>query len=446
MELRDLTAVLWKRKALIIFVMILTAALSVVFALTRPTRYEATSTIALTPNIAEVGFVAPDTLDALVGTYAQTIKSSLLLDRGAEQLGRRLPGSVDTTTEQGTGILRITGNSSTPEGAAETAQAVSLAFLGYLERNAILKPQIVNPATPPSSPVQPRPPLIITIGIFLGLIGGAMLAYVVDQFRRKVETSGDIAELTSAPVIGRIPEQRRLSRAGATLVWHDPDLAPMHEAFRALRTNVEVLVGRRAAVLVTSATAGEGKSMMVANLGVALSQVGIDTLIVDADLRRPMQHRIFGADNAAGLATLLENPRAPIRFEDTHYPGLSILPSGPVPVDSTEKLHVRFPTVLESLRGKSSFVLIDSPPVLPVSDARLIAGQVDGLLLAVSAGAEKPSALRSTLEKLEFSGASILGVVLNRSDEDFATVGYDAYRSRYSSVPPADAVNRPLRR
>jgi len=429
MEVKDLFAILWKRRLMVVAMVALVAGLSALFALSRPARYESTSTIALTPKIQEGSFIGPDTRDALLGTYAQTAKSSVTLRRAESELGRPLPGEVDTSTEQGTGILRIIGNADSPEGAALTARAVSRAFIGSIASGNPLEPQVVDPAASADSPVQPRPPLIIGVGLLLGLTAGAMLAYALEQFRRRIETSADVAEFTSAPVVGRLPRQRILSRHGPALVWDSTRLTALHEAFRALRTNVEVLTkGTGAVIQVTSPLAEQGKSTTVANLGVALAQVGIETLIVDADLRRPTQHNIFGVDNSRGLSTMMALPGTAVTPLASHYPGLSVLPSGPIPPNSTEILHIRFGAVMELLRDSARVVLVDSPPVLPVSDARLIASHVDGLLLVVAAGTQKLAPFRSALERLEFAGGQLLGIVLNQSEEGSEDGGYDYYR------------------
>jgi len=435
MEVRDLLVILWKRRALVLSMLVLVAGLSAVFAFSRPERYESTSTIALTPKLEEGTFVGPDTLDALLGTYAQTAKSSVTLRRAENILGRPLPGEVDTSTEAGTGILRIIAEADDPKDAAVTARAVSAAFIGSIRAGNPLEPEVVDPAVPAESPVQPRPPLIIGVGIFLGLLAGALLAFAVEQFRRRIETSEDVAEFTPAPVVGRLPRDRALAKHGPTLVWDSARLASLHEAFRALRTNIEVLTKDTGTIIqITSPLAEQGKSTTVANLGVALAQVGIETLIVDADLRRPTQHMIFGLDNSRGLSTMMALPGSATTPLSTHYPGLSVLPSGPIPPNSTEMLHIRFRTVVEELRGGAGIVLVDSPPVLPVSDARLIATHADGVLLVVAAGTQKPVAFRSAIERIEFAGGRILGVVLNQADGDSDDEGYDYYRA----YPPAD--------
>jgi polysaccharide biosynthesis transport protein len=439
MEVKELLAILWKRRALLVGMLVLVTGLSALFAFSRPERYEATSTIALTPKFDEGTFVGPDTLDALLSTYAQTAKSSVTLRRAAIELGRPLPGEVDTSTEAGTGILRIISQADAPQDAAITARAVSAAFIDSIEAGNPFEPEVVDPAFPADSPIQPRPPLIISVGILLGLMAGTLLAIAVEQFRRRIETSADVSEFTAAPVVGRLPRHRALARHGPALVWDSARLASLHEAFRALRTNIEVLTKETGAVIqVTSPLPEQGKSTTVANLGVALAQVGIETLIVDADLRRPSQHRIFGLDNSRGLSTLMALPGTPATALASHYPGLSVVPSGPIPPNSTEMLHIRFRSVIDDLRESAGVVLVDSPPILPVSDARLIASHVNGVLLVVAAGAQKPAGFRSAIERIEFAGGHLLGVVLNQAEDAREDSGYDYYRA----YPPADEPPR----
>lgn len=439
MEVRELLAVLWKRRLLVVAMLALVTGLSALFAVSRPDRYESTSTIALTPKLDQATFVGPDTLDALIGTYAQTAKSSVMKQSAERALGRPLPGEVDTSTEAGTGILRIIGKADSPEDAAVTARAVSSSFIDSIAEGNPLEPQVVDRAVRADSPIQPRPPLIIGVGILLGLMAGAMLALGVEHFRRRIETSTDVAEFTPAPVVGRLPRDRALARHGPALVWESARLAALHEAFRALRTNIEVLTNDGGKVIqVTSPLPEQGKSTVVANLGVALAQVGIETLIVDADLRRPTQHKIFGLDNSRGLSSLMALPGSSVTPLASPYPGLSVVPSGPIPPNSTEMLHIRFGPVLEELREAGALVLVDSPPILPVSDARLIAANADGVLLVVAAGSQKPVAFRSAIERIEFGGGRLLGVVLNQSEAASDDGGYDYYRE----YPPADESPR----
>jgi succinoglycan biosynthesis transport protein ExoP len=427
MEFNDVLRAIWRRRLLVVIFVAVTTLFAVLFALSRAPKYESVSTLALTPS-SEGGFITPEQLDAVLGTYARTAKSSLIKNKAEDKLGEPLPGSVETGTSPGTGIMQIIGTAESGDDAAVVAKTVSAAFIRYLSNNKFVQPEIVDPATAPDSPVQPRPPLIIAIGIILGLLGGALLAYFVEQLRGRIESASDVGEVTSVPLIGAIPTDRRLSR-GPRLIWQEEGSAPIQEAIRALRTNLEFqLDDRQGIIQVTSPLAGEGKSVLVANLGVALSQLGIETLIVDADLRRPRQHQIFDVPNETGLSNALHGKvDSKLRRVKTEFPRLSIVPGGPVASNSTEMLHVRAASLFETLRKADAMVLIDTPPVLPVSDARIVARHADGVLLTVATGKEKPSTLRSAVETLQLAGASLSGIVLNFADDSLG--GGEGYQA-----------------
>jgi polysaccharide biosynthesis transport protein len=437
MELRELARIAWRRRWIVLLVLAVTMASAGLFATSLPKKYESTSTIALTPDVEEgTTFLASDNLATLLGTYASTAESNINLVRAERLRGRPLEATVDATTEEGTGILRITAKSEDPREAAAVARFASRAFIDSLRTNPLLVAQVVDPAGAPDKPIQPRPPLILAVAALLGLLLALMAAYGVDQFRRRIDTTADVTSLTNVPVIGRLPRQRALARSDAQVVWGSQKLLGMQESLRALRTNIEFVAGDALRVLqITSPTVAQGKSTIVANLGIALGQVGIETIIVDADLRRPRQHRIFGVDNSWGLSTLMVRRHDSIDPLPTGYSGLSIIPSGPSPPDSTEMLHIAIKSVLRDIRELGTLVLVDSPPILPVSDARLIAPHADGVVLVVAAGSQKPAAFQSTLEKLELAGANLLGIVLNQAGGEEDGVGH--YYYEYMDSAPA---------
>jgi capsular exopolysaccharide synthesis family protein len=435
-ELSDVLRSIWRRRLLMLLVVVLVGVLAAAFATTREDKYESISTIALIPTKANQNLITPDTLDALLGTYAQTAKSQVVLDQAEKELGGPLEGEVDTETRPGTGILRVVVTSPDPAVAQQDAAVVSTAFIQSLEGNGLFQAQIVDPAELPEEPAGISSKFVILIGILLGLFAGAMLAYFVDQFRGRVETTADVAELTPVPIIGALPEQKLLARSSSRLAWDDLELTYLQEAVRTLRTNLEVLLDKpQGLIQITSSLAGEGKSTVVANLGVALAQLGIKTVIVDADLHQPRQHEIFGIRNDYGLANALTGQaESKIRRARTKFEGLTLVPSGPIPHNATELLHVRSAGVFEALRQSGALILVDSPPLLPVSDARILAARCDATIMVVAAGNEKPSVLTSGLDVLKFSGANILGIVLNRSKEA-TSGGYGGYRTVSAPQP-----------
>jgi capsular exopolysaccharide synthesis family protein len=439
-EFRDFLALVWKRRVVVAIVFVVAIVLSSAYAFSQPKKYQAKATIIFTPDPKQgSNFIPAENLSSLLSTYAELTKSDENLNRARSILGRQLPGKVGTSVA-GSGVLDITGLDTSPQGAADTALAASQGLIQAIQGNGILVPSLVNRPVAPTSPEQPRPKLIISLAAVLGLIAGVLLALALESFRRSVETPAELSDMSGLPVIGRLPRERALARSGNWLVWGSAKMTGAQEAYRALRTNIELLTEARTSVLqVTSSDPGQGKSTVIANLGVALGQLGIPTVIVDADLRAPRQHQIFGLPNGHGLSTLMVLSDAEIVPQPTEWRNLSVLTSGPIPPDPTEMLHIRFRSILRELRSQEQFVLIDSPPILPVSDARLIAPHADGVLLVAASGMTKMSSFSAALEKLRFAGAQVIGIVMNFAqgdDENTGGYGYGYGHDRFETSAP----------
>lgn len=436
MELRDLVQVISKHRWLVIAIVGAALASSVYFAMTREARYESTATVAVTPNLEEIGgFFSADALNSLLGTYAQTAESSSTLDRARPFNGGRLVGDVSTSVEDNTGILRIHARATDPFEAQRTATAVARGFRASIaDTSKVLSTEIVGPAVVPDTPVQPRPPLIIAVGLVLGIGLALLMAFGREHFRQRVETAEDLVGITDLPVIGRLPTSRRLQREQAHVIWGEPHTIGLQESLRALRTNIEFQgSGEPSAIQITSAMPGEGKSTTVANLGIAFAQIGIETIIVDCDLRRPSQHLILGVENHRGVSNMLAVRDEAIEPQPTRFPLLWVVPSGPPPPNSTEMLHICSAWAMAQLRRHGRLLLIDSPPILPVSDPRLIAPHVDAVIMVIAAdGSRRVSEVRSALEKLAFTSANTIGFVLNRSSESSEGSGGYGYGYDYS--------------
>lgn len=190
------------------------------------------------------------------------------------------------------------------------------------------------------------------------------------------------------------------------------------EAYRTLRTNIQFAnvddVIKR--LLVTSAGPGEGKSSTVANLGVALAQTGKSVLIIDADLRNPTQHKIWGKSNLDGLSTTLVNDIPSLtHVVDTPHEGLHVLLSGPIPPNPAELLgSKRMKKVLADLTAAYDLVLIDSPPVIAVADSSILAQSVDGVMLVIGYGEVSREFALQAKTQLEKVGAKVIGAILNK--------------------------------
>jgi succinoglycan biosynthesis transport protein ExoP len=424
MQLQDLLSLAWKRRAVIAIVFGFCVLAAAAYAYSQPKRYESVATIAFTPNPHQGVYVPAENLSSLLSTYAEIAKSTQNRSAAKAILGHGVAGTISTSTTAGSGILEIIDVDTSPPQAAESAHAIAQALVTSLKGNELLTPSIVNPAVASYTPIQPRPKLIISVAAFLGLILGFFLALALARLRPTAESATELAELTGLPVLGALQRERALT-TGRSLVWSFEELYLAQEAFRTLRTNLELLIEQQPTVLqVTSADAGQGKSTIVANLAIALGQLGISTTIVDADLRNPRQHEIFGMSNDVGLSTSMMLPKSEVVARSTGFENVSLLTSGPVPPNAQEMLHIRFRSILATLRSQGGVILVDSTPVLPVSDSRLIARHADGVLFVIAAGRTRTSQLTGSLEKLRFAQANVVGLVLNFADRDDESGGY----------------------
>lgn len=286
--------------------------------------------------------------------------------------------------------------------------------------------RVITPATPSTSPVSPEPfndgVTAALAGLLLGLALAFLVEYLDDSLKRREQLDRAVGDI---PVIGQIPTFS-LKRPSSLVTFADPQSAAA-EAFRSLRTSVQFIGIHRSVrtVAITSASAGEGKSTIIANLAVVLAGAGKQVVLIDCDLRRPTLHRFYGRagmDPSVGITSVIigEATLNEALQEVTGIPRLFLLPSGPMPPNPSELLSSQaFVTVLEELKSLDDVVvLIDAPPVLPVTDAVVIAGLVDQMVLVVSAGTSSRSKVKQAIERLARVGARPSGVVFNHSEEE----------------------------
>ncbi len=210
--------------------------------------------------------------------------------------------------------------------------------------------------------------------------------------------------------------------------FNDPK-SPVAEAYRTVRTNLQFAGIDRAlkVIEITSTVPDEGKSTVIASLGIVMAQAGKKTLIIDCDFRNPTQHKIFKVRNK-GVSDCIA---AGGQFEDfrqaTGQEGLDLFPSGPVAPNPSELLtSEKMKSMLTELREVYDYILIDTPPVLPVTDAAALSSQVDGVVLVVASGQNKPEAVQLSKRRLEQAKAHLLGCVLNK-----AKIGGSGYGNAY---------------
>jgi receptor protein-tyrosine kinase len=314
----------------------------------------------------------------------------------------------------------------------------------------------VTPAAVPSSPTSPKTKRNAGIGLGAGLAIGLAFALIIDYFDDSIESKEELERaVPGLPVLGLIPAVRGWKNTSEPQVVSliDPNSASS-EAYRTLRTSIQFLGLDHPLrkLQITSPSAAEGKTTTLANMGVTLSRAGRRVTIVDCDLRRPRIHDFFGLSNERGFTSVLLGD---LSFADAvqRVPGedhLSILASGPTPPNPSELIVSRRASeVLDTIENESDMVLVDCPPVLPVTDAAALSALVDATLLVCGAGETTRKELSRALEVLGQVGAPIVGVVLNgvHHREGYGYSYRYGYRYRYDQTdgkPPSDPRTLPV--
>jgi capsular exopolysaccharide synthesis family protein len=293
--------------------------------------------------------------------------------------------------------------------------------------------EIVSFATLPQSPSSPNVPVNIVLALLLGIFVAVVTVFLRDRFEARIRSREDLERIVSAPVVGLIPANRAVGHHPGFAMTADPQ-GTGAEAFRVLRTGVLAASRQRGVnvVLVGGALPGEGKTTVACNLAGVLAQADLRVLLLSADLRRPTVHQYLGINNRLGLSSiLLRDVSVDAAKQRTDLERLDVIASGPQPANPSELLQSeRMFTLLEELRNRYDFVVIDSPPLVPVADALELAPHVDGVLLVVDAASAKRNAVVHARIGLEQVGASIVGTILNR----YRPKHVGGYAYRYSQT------------
>lgn len=299
-----------------------------------------------------------------------------------------------------------------------------------LPRNTMV--EIVDRANPGAKPVRPNKPLNIALGIVIGLVVGVGLAFFIEYLDTSVKTIDDVERTLQAPVLGVIPQN-------VGYLFEEGSESPHAEAYRVLRTNL--MFSRKDdklnSVAIVSAGAGEGKSTTVMNLATTFAQSGQRVVVVDSDLRRPTLHKMLGISNSLGLTNyLLKQNTLEEVIQTTSVPTLDFLASGKLPSSSMGILSsVAMKELINDLKQRYDFVFFDSPPIMGVSDASILASEVD-ITLQVIQYRRYPQPMNIRAKQLiEKVGGNLVGIVLNNINmsQDESYYYYSGYYHDYYS-------------
>lgn len=409
--------------------------------------YRATATLLVVQQQDEgnIGIADLQASERLANTFTRlvTVRSVLTeaIERGGltltpEELEERLSVSSPPTTQ----LLEITAEASDPEAARDIANVVGEAFIASNEASIGTRPgvvSIVERAEAPLQPSAPSPSFNALVGAFLAILATAAIVAMVEYLDDTVKSDEAVDQITGLPVVGYVNQFARPDKPGEQLrAGLDPHSREA-EAYRSMRTNITFSMSGATEgpkrVLITSAGPGEGKSTTAANLAVVFGLAGSRVLLVDADLRRPAQHRIFGIPNTSGLTSLLANSgvRLEQAIQRTAHERVWLLPSGPVPANPSELLgsgHTE--ELLTAIEQHFDVVILDAPPVLAVTDPAVLSSFATASVLVVHHAKTRSEELKTAVQRLAVAGKPIAGVVLNRVSKSQPGYYYQEYRTR----------------
>lgn len=320
------------------------------------------------------------------------------LDQFTQQL-QALQGSIDQAQRKASSLPAKSQQQIAAEASISTLTQALQNLQAASQLTTQSGPSVVAAATVPNSPSSPNPIRNGLLGLLLGIVLGVLLAFLRDRLDDKIRSLSDVdANSGGRPMIGTVPvveAWRKVSETHLALVEDSTSTAS--EAYRTLRTAIQFLGidANQRVIGVTSSVAGEGKTTTVANLAVSFARAGQRVIVVSCDFRRPRLHLFFGVENHLGVTSVLlgEASSMDSLFRVEGEPNLWVLPSGPIPPNPAEILSLdRIRTLIEGLAKRADVVLVDCPPVLPVSDTLLVSRLCDTLLVVTAALTTKKSA------------------------------------------------------
>lgn len=462
-------------KAIVAFTLLATVA-AAGWTILQPKIYSSDSSgIVVTPGSDNVSLaLAGDSLaKAKVKNYESVAKSRLVADRVIQALDLKttadaLLGGISVKVPLDTAEIRVTAQSTDPATAQRVADAWVNGLAAQVEAietapsadaagsspSAATAVRVLplGKAVLPVSPTSPNTKLNLALGALVGLALGVAYALIRRHLDRRIQKAADIERLFGVPVIGALPVDHRLDGkstivdAGTAAQFHDAGGA-MAEALRELRTNLSFLDVDQPPriIVVTSSMQAEGKSTVTANLAVTMAAAGENVVVVDGDLRRPTLVDVFNLVPGVGVTDVLTGTAqlADVLQPWGALPNLSVLGSGRIPPNPSELLGSRAMKNMLNTLAKDAVVLIDAPPLLPVTDAAVLSRVADGAIVVIRTGRTTQEQLDQSLGNLEKVKGRVLGAVLNY----VPIKGRDAYSyyGTYSSAPmPPSAGTEPV--
>ncbi|MFI7589607.1 polysaccharide biosynthesis tyrosine autokinase [Spongisporangium articulatum] len=423
----------------------LVMAAAAAYTFTRTPQYSATSQVYVNVVSTEGSTLSSNStfVTQRVKTYGEMATISDLLKQVNSDLQLdytigQLRSEITVKTPVDTNVILITAGDASPQRAKQIADQVAKLLPTYVDKvekvNGQTSPVVVTPfqlADVPTSPVSPNVPLNLAAGLILGLAIGLGSAFLRDQLNTTLKSVTDIEAITGAVPLGIMPFDKTTS---AQPLVDANDQSGRAEAYRSLRTNLQFtnVDHPPRVVVVTSSLPGEGKSTTSCNLALTLALNGATTVLIGGDLRKPTLSSYLGISSAVGLTNVLAGQYGLQEVLVPFMKGkLAVLPSGPTPPNPSELLDsAQMRKIVTVLSDKFEYVVIDAPPVLPVTDGALLAAMADGALIVTRHGKTTRDNLQRTLQALHIVNAKVLGTVINFAPMKRGS-GYEGYGYGY---------------
>jgi non-specific protein-tyrosine kinase len=372
---------------------------------------------------------------ALQGQRFEATKTSLTSQM--ENLDERINSQTDDLEQLGDSSLDESKRNRIESSLAQYRQIYSSLLLSY-EQVRLAEAQStstlvqVDEATKPTRPIRPQTVTNVVLAGIIGFLIGAGIIFLIEVFDDTLKGPDDVARHLGLPVLGLIAKHEK----DVKVITAAQPRSPISEAYRSLRTNLQFTSVDYPinTLLITSPSPGEGKSSVTANLGIVMAQSGRSVVLIDADLRRPNLHKILELSNRKGISTLFVQPKLNLdgSLQPTAVPNLFVLPAGDVPPNPSELLgSAKMFEIIGRVKDHADLVIIDTPPIMAVTDSAVLAPRVDGVILVVQPGQTNLGAAKQAVEQLRRVGANLLGVVFNEVAINRSRYRYYRYKGYY---------------